>query len=82
MRTILLCAMLTGCATGPTVPTVVRVPVPTPCLSAPPPAIPATTPEAEILAMSDYAATLLTWTERLELRAWAEKAEAMLIACQ
>lgn len=84
MRLILCCAALwlTGCATGPTVPSVVRVPVPTPCLSAPPPERPQTHSEAEILAMTEYEATIITWVERLQLLAYGEKAEALLLACR
>ena len=32
--------------------------------------------------MSDYAATLQTYTERLELKAYAAKADALLQACR
>lgn len=43
---------------------------------------PQTRQEAEILAMDDYAATLTTWTERLLLKSYAEKAEAVIQACR
>ena len=74
--------MLAGCSTAPKLPERVLVPVATSCLSAPPPEVPTLRSEAEILAMDDYAATLVTWAERLELRAWAEKAEALLLGCR
>ena len=44
--------------------------------------MPQTASEAEILAMSDYAATLTVYTERLLLKAWGAKAEALLQACR
>lgn len=81
MRTILICLLLTGCATDPAIPTVTKVPVMVPCVKEAPEK-PQTVPEVEILAMSDYAATLTTWTERLLLRAYAEKAEAVIAACK
>jgi len=77
----LMIAALAGCATGPTVPAVVKVPVPVSCVKAAPVA-PETRHEAEILAMDDYAATLTTWTERLLLKAYAAKAEAVIAACK
>ena len=43
---------------------------------------PATQDEAAIMAMDDYAATLTTWTERLTLKAYAEKADAVIQACR
>ena len=79
---LLCCVAISGCATGHTVPAVVKVPVAVPCLPAELPAKPETRTETEILAMDDFAATLTTWTERLELRAWAEKASALLSACR
>lgn len=82
MRAILCCvALLTGCATGPTVPTVVKIPVPVACIKEAP-TKPATTDEAAILAMDDYAATITVWTERLLLKGYAEKAEAAISACR
>jgi hypothetical protein len=43
---------------------------------------PTTVAEAEILRMDDYAATLTAWTERLALKSYAEKAEAVIAACR
>ena len=80
-KAAIVALLLAGCATGPTVPTVVRVPVPVACVKDAPVA-PETRPEAEILAMDDYAATLTTWTERLLLKAYAAKAEAVIAACR
>ena len=83
MRAILCCAaLLAACATDPAIPTVTLVPTPVSCIKRDPPAKPQVAPEAEILAMSDYSATLTTWTERLLLRAYAEKAEAVIQACR
>lgn len=72
----------TGCTTDPAIPTVTLVPTQVSCINGEPPEKPQTVPEAELLAMSDYAATLTTYTERLLLKAWAEKAEALLQACR
>ena len=74
--------LLAGCATVPTVPAVVKVPVAVRCLPADVPAKPETRPEAELLAMDDYAATLTAWTERLLLKAYSEKAEAIIAGCR
>ena len=82
MRTILLCtALIAGCASQPQVPTVTKVPVPVPCIKEAPEK-PATTDEKALLAMDDYAATLTTWTERLLLKAYSEKADAVIQACR
>lgn len=82
MRTFLCCvAMLAGCAGQPQIPAVTKVPVPVSCLKEAPPPKPSTAEESTILAMTDYAATVTTWTERLTLKAYAEKADALLKAC-
>ena len=44
--------------------------------------MPQTATEGEIIAMSEYAATLTVWTERLMLKAYAAKAEAVIQACR
>lgn len=76
-KTLILTLLLAGCATDQTA----RLPVPVSCVKAAPEK-PASHDEAAILAMSDYAATLTTWTERLQLKAYAEKAEAVINACR
>ena len=82
MRLILCCAaILAGCQSSPSIPTVTKVPVPVSCLKEAPPAKPETADEKALLAMTDYAATLTTWTERLTLKAYAEKADALLQSC-
>ena len=68
---------LAGCATAPTA----KVPVAVSCVKVAPEK-PETQPEAAILAMQDYAATLTVWTERLLLKAYAEKAEAVISGCK
>ncbi len=83
MRLLLCCAaMLAGCQTATKIPTETKIPVPVSCLKEAPPAKPATADESALLAMSDYAATLTAWTERLTLKAYAEKADALLQACK
>ena len=78
MRPILCCAaILAGCATQPTA----TVPVAVSCVKEAP-AMPQTATEAEILAMSEYAATLTVWTERLLLKAYSLKAEAVISGCK
>lgn len=59
-----------------------KVPVPVSCIKGEPPGKPATLTEVEILAMSDYSATITVYAERLELKAYAEKAEAIIQACK
>ena len=82
MRTALLaCLLLAGCPSNPTVPDKVLVPVIKSCVKEAPKK-PATTDEKVLLAMDDYAATLSTWTERLLLKAYAEKADAVIQACK
>lgn len=72
----LTCLMLTGCVTTGT-----NIPIAVSCVKEAP-AVPVVATEAEILAMTEYAATLTTWTERLLLKAYAAKAEAVIAACQ
>jgi len=43
---------------------------------------PQTQDEVAIFAMDEYAATITVWTERLTLKAYAEKAEAVIQACR
>ena len=74
---ILQAFFATGCATLDA-----KVAVPVSCLKSEPPPVPQTATEEEILAMSEYASTITVWTERLELKAFALKAEALLIACK
>ena len=68
--------ILSGCAT-----TTAQIPIATSCVKDAP-AKPQTATESEILAMSDYAATLTVFTERLLLKAYADKAEAVISACR
>lgn len=73
---IAVIALLTACAT-PTG----NIPIPVSCVKDAP-AKPATTDEAALKAMDDYAATITVWTERLTLKAYSEKAEAVITACR
>ena len=68
---------LTGCATQEA-----KIAIPVSCLKSDPPAMPQTLSEAELLAMNDYAATLQTYTERLLLKAYSAKADALLQSCR
>ena len=43
---------------------------------------PPTMDEAVIKAMSDFDATIQVWTERLLLKAYADRAEAVIIGCK
>ncbi len=78
MRAALIVLLLSGCA-GLT--TTAKVPVPVSCVQEAP-VKPLTASESDILAMTDYAATLTAWTERLTLKAYAEKAEVVIQACK
>lgn len=73
-----MCAALSGCASDPKA----VLPVAVSCIRGEPPAVPQTATEGEILAMSEYAATLTVWTERLMLKAYSAKAEAVIQACR
>src|SRR3990167_6857853 len=79
---LFIVTILAGCATGPQVPAVVKVPVPISCIHGDPPAKPDTLSEAEILVMDDYAATLTVWTERMMLKSYAVRAEAIILGCK
>ena len=77
MRSVILALLLTGCATAPTA----KLPVAISCVKEAPQK-PATTDEAAILKMDEYAATIVTWTERLTLKAAVEKYDAIVQACR
>lgn len=78
---LLMCAALAGCASAPKVPERVLVPVPVACIKEAPD-VPTTMDDAVILQMDDYAATMQVWIERLLLRSYALKAEALIAACK
>ena len=80
-KTAIAALLLAGCATAPQVPTVVKVPVAVPCVTAPLDK-PLVMDESVLLALDEYAATIQVWTERLILRAYSEKAEAIIQACR
>lgn len=65
---------LSGCATTPSA-------VSVSCVREAPEK-PQTTDEADILKMDEYQATIVTWTERLLLKAYSEKAEAIITVCR
>jgi uncharacterized lipoprotein YajG len=73
--------MLAGCSTAPKLPERVLVPVAVSCVKDAP-AVPTLRSEAEILAMDEYQSTIVVWVERLILRAYSEKADALLQACR
>ena len=77
----LVCLLLAGCATTGAVPEKVLVPVPVPCVKSAP-LKPFTMEESALLGMDDYSATITAWTERLLLKSYADRAEALLIACR
>ena len=77
-KALICCAaILAGCATAPTA----KIPVAVSCVKEAP-TKPQTADEAALKAMDDFAATLTTWTERLRLKAYAEKADAVIQACR
>ncbi len=77
----LLFCLISACSSNPSVPERVEIPVLKSCVKEAP-VMPQTTDETAIKAMDDYAATLVTWTERLLLKAYALKAEAVIGACK
>ena len=70
-------AIISGCATAPTA----SIPIAVSCVKEAP-AVPVVATEAEILRMTEYDATITVWAERLLLKAYALKADAILIGCQ
>ena len=72
-----MCAALSGCASDPA-----KIAIPVSCLKSEPPAVPQTLPEADILRMDEFAATLTVWSERLLLKAYSAKADSLLQACK
>jgi len=70
---------LAGCATP--APETVRVPVPTPCVSAAP-ARPTTTTDAQLGALDDYAFVLSLALDRRALLGYAAELEALVEACR
>lgn len=75
--TVIVAILLSGCATDQTA----KIQIPVSCVKEEI-VKPQTQDEAAILRMDEYAATLVTWTERLKLKAFAEKAEAVISACK
>lgn len=81
-RTVLAtCLLSAGCVTDPAIPTVVKIPVIQPCIKEAPEK-PQTIAEADILKMDEFQATMVVWVERLLLKAFAEKADAIISACR
>lgn len=75
MRALLIAMLLAGCAIEP------KMPIAVSCVKQVP-VVPQTTDETALKAMDDYAATLTTWTERLLLKAYSLKADAVIQACK
>jgi hypothetical protein len=78
LAVLILLALLVGCATP--APTVVRVPVPVPCVVELP-AEPAIASDLELRAMSDYRLVLVIARERLQLLGYAAELRGAAVGC-
>jgi hypothetical protein len=79
LAVLILLALLAGCATP--APTVVRVPVPVPCV-VDLPAEPAIASDLELRAMSDYRLVLVIARERLQLLGYSAELRATVSGCR
>lgn len=82
---IIAVALASGCAELPTVkvPERVNVEVPVPCVPAGGmPQRPATTPEADLMAMDTYRRTLTVWRDLKRLEAYSAAQDAVLEQCR
>jgi PBP1b-binding outer membrane lipoprotein LpoB len=81
MKAVLLILLLAGCVNQP-IPQVVKVPVPTACVSAdqlPKPA--SAMADAELAKLGDWEFVIQLGVDRLEYRRYSTEASALLIAC-
>ncbi len=82
LNVLALCCAAAGCTA--TLPEVVRVPVPVSCVKELP-AKPETMTPSSLVALAQvdqYGATLQVFVDWLALKSYAEKADALLQACQ
>lgn len=75
-----LCCIAAGCASSPSVPTEVRIPVPVPCLDRLPEA-PAVASDAELLGLDDYRLVLTIAKDRAAVLAAYRELRATAQAC-
>jgi uncharacterized lipoprotein YajG len=79
LAALILLALLAGCATPS--PTVVRVPVPVPCMVDLPAELRIST-DLELRAMSDYSLVLVIARERLQLLSYSAEVRAAAEGCR
>lgn len=72
--------LLTGCASIPETPTVVKIPIISPCITEIPP-MPQLVTDAELLAMPDSAFVIALAADRIERGKWMAVAGATMRAC-
>ena len=75
-----LCCIAAGCATQVQIPTVVKVPVPVPCIDKLPDA-PAVVGDAELLVLDDYGLVLTLARDRATMTAAYGELRAVAQAC-
>ena len=75
-----LCCIAAGCATQVQIPTVVKVPVPVPCIDKLPDA-PAVAGDAELLVLDDYGLVLTLARDRATMTAAYGELRAVAQAC-
>lgn len=73
--------LLAGCASGPHVPEVVRVPVPIPCIQESP-SKPVFLSDAELLALDDFGVVVSLARERRLYQGYVAELEATVAGCR
>lgn len=73
--------LLAGCASGPVVPEVVRVPVPIPCIQESP-SKPAFLSDADLLALDDFGIVVSLARERRLYQGYTAEIEAVIAGCR
>ena len=73
--------LLAGCASGPVVPEVVRVPVPVPCIEATP-AKPVFLSDSDLLALDDFGLVVSLARERRLYQGYTAEIEAVIAGCR
>lgn len=83
MRTLLLSSMLllVGCVHSPTVPDVVRVPVPVRCVESVPER-PELVSDAELLSLDDYGLVVSLARDRRQRQGYEAQLEAVIEGCR
>ena len=74
--------LLSACASAPSLPQSVSVPVPVSCLPHEVPAVPALRPDSDLRTLDDRELVLTIASERLDLLSYARQAEVVIAGCR